>query len=48
MQAIFKDEDKGSNDRRTSVVGVDICARRTRRCIEGKHNKEFKSRSIRV
>jgi len=48
MQAVFKDEDERSNGRRTSAVDIDICAERTRRCVEGKNNKEFRSRSIKV
>ena len=37
MQIIFKNKDKGSYNKRTSLMGSFICARRVSGCVEGEH-----------
>jgi len=46
MQVVFKNE--RNNSKGADAVGIDACLRRNCRCLEGKYDERFRSRSIRV
>ena len=48
MQIVLEDEVKGSNSRRTGVVGFVICARGISRCVERKCNGRDGGRGSRI
>jgi len=48
MQVILKDENEKNNSKRVNIMDVDICIRRSSRCLERKCNSGFRSRSVRI
>ena len=41
MQVVFKNKNKRNNSRRTGIVGVDICTRRSSWCLEKNLIEDF-------
>ena len=48
MQVVFENENKRNDSRRTGVVDVDICTRRSSWCLERNCNTRFGDKNIGV